>query len=223
MPKIPNMPRPRKTGDTSYNARRRYFRAAERDLKKAEGMSGASSARYRQLAKQNFMEALSTYDPSTTQKFSRPMLKLANEFGLDLDQYRKSQDKIKDDFRKRAIEESGSVLERNLRNDAIRREREARALLNDDRIGSRILGGFVDIWREDATVEDPESGMLKVDNTKILPSLYEYFGVDNLADMIEKVEEIVGDKLYSDADNDTMYEAVKLMIQVKVAEGKYAA
>lgn len=33
--------------------------------------------------------------------------------------------------------------------------------------------------------------------------------------MLEKVEQIIGDKLYADDDSDAMYEAVKILLQTK--------
>ena len=75
----------RRLGDESTIARKRYYRASERYLKEAEKTSGTTAARYRQLARQNFEDALATYDPTNTQKFSKPMQRLAAEFGYDLE------------------------------------------------------------------------------------------------------------------------------------------
>lgn len=210
-------PRARKKGDASTNARKRYYRSAERNLKKAEKSTGATAAKYRQLAKQDFENALDTYNPSTTQNFSQPIKRLANEFGVDLEGRRKEFVTAGDELRERRIRQSKNVLESALQDPNIRREREARALLNNDKIGSRILGGLVDVWRDKATVTD-ETGATKIDTSKIMPSLFDYFNVDNVADMLEKIEKIVGDKLYKDEDSEMMYEAVKLLIQTKVAE-----
>lgn len=208
--------RPRKKGDDSTNARKRYYRSAERNLKKAEASTGATSAKYRQLAKMDFEAALDTYDPSTTQNFSQPIKRLANEFGVDLESRRKEFITSDDETRRKRIRQSENVLESALQNPDIRREREARALLNNDKIGSRILGGLVDVWRDAATVTD-EMGRTKVDTSKILPTLFEYFNVTNLADMLQKLEKAIGDRLYKDEDSESMYEAVKLVIQTKVA------
>ena len=219
--------RARKAGDTAYNARRRYFRAAERELSKAESTTGAASSRFRQIARQHFEDALSTYDPTTTQKFSKPIRKLANTFGIDLEEYRKSVSaRTSDDMsgsRRRAISRSTDVLESSLRDDDTRREREARMLLSDDRIGSRIMGGFVDIWKEEATIADSKSGILKVDNKKIMRKMMDYFEVDNYADLLDKIENITGERLYANPENDFDYESVKILIQTHIAEREYAA
>ena len=219
------MPRARrKTGDDATNARKRYYRSAERYLKRAEQATGATAARYRQLARQDLDNALNTYSKSTTQKFSKPIQRLANDLGVSLDQERQKikarSDEYAEKTRKAAIDlgpgsASAKRLAGSMDDAEALRQGEARAIINSP-IGHRILGGLVDVWREQATIED-ESGKLTVDQSKILPILFDYFNVDNLADMLKKVEEIVGDKLYADEDDDMMYEAVRIMLQTHVA------
>ena len=217
------MARPRrKTGDDATNARKRYYRAAERYLKQAENATGATAARYRQLARKQFDDALNTYDKRTTQKFSKPMQKLANDLGVSLEEERRKIKSRSDEYaekaRKAAIDLEGKSAKalQSARNDPeALRQAEAREILNSP-IGSRILGGTVEVWKDKATVED-ETGQLSVDQSKILPALFDYFEVDNLADMIEKVEQIIEDKLYADEDSDTMYEVMKLLLQTHIA------
>ena len=208
-------------GDIATNARKRYYRSAERNLAKAEQSTGATRSRYRALARQDFEDALSTYDPSTTQKFSKPIQRLADEFGIDLD---KARSRFTSDSKQRekSIKRSAESLESSMRDPEARREKEARALLSNKKIGKRIMGGLVDIWRDEATIVT-DTGELKVDQSKILPSLFDYFNVDNVADMLEKVEQIIGDKLYADEDQDSMYEAVKIMLQTKIADNALVA
>lgn len=202
-------------GDNAYNARRRYYRSAERNLKKAEESSGANAARYRAIARQDLKNALNTYDPSAPkQKISKPIRNLASKMGIDLEGARTDFIAATPKQRRWAIDKSTQALESSLQDPNVRREREARALLNDSSIGRRIIGGFVDVWRDEAT--DDDTGM--IDKSKILPALFDYFNVDNLADMLEKVEGILGDMLYADEDSDAMYEAVKIMIQIKTAD-----
>lgn len=216
--------RAKKAGDASYNARRRYYRAAERNLKKSEQTSGAESARYRELARQDFENALDTYDPTNTQKYNKPMQRLANEFGVDLESRRSGLSSV--DTRKiekqrtrqkRAISESENVLESNLSDEIYRSEREARAIFNSP-IGSRILGGLVDVWRDKAV---DESG--KVDKSKIIPAILDYFNVDNLSSVIEKLEGMLGELLYKNPDRESIYESVKIIIQTKVADNTLVA
>ena len=59
---------------------------------------------------------------------------------------------------------------------------------------------------EETQVLGLESGKVIVDQSKILPVLFYYFNVDNLADMLEKVEEIIGDNLYADVDDDMNFD-----------------
>lgn len=213
--------RKRKPGDVATNARKRYYRSAERYLDKAKSSVGAAAARYRQLAKKELDNALDTYAKKTTQKFSKPIQRLANELGVNLEEERSKLKSLTDDYaekiRSRAIDlGEGSRSSKSLassRTDAEKlRQSEARTVLNSP-IGSRILGGFVDVWKESATVTDDVTGATQLDRSKILPALFDYFKVDNLADMLEKVEGIIGDKLYADEDSDAMYEAVKIMLQ----------
>lgn len=214
----------RKTGDDATNARKRYYRSAERYMKQADESTGATAARYRQLARIQLDNALNTYSKSTTQKFSKPIQKLANDLGVSLEEERKRiqlrGDEYAEKIRSAAIDlkegsRSAKALASSVTDVETKRQDEARAVLNSP-IGSRILGGLVDVWQDEATIED-ESGELTVDQSKILPALFDYFEVDNLADMLEKVEEIIGDKLYADEDSDAMYEAVKILLQTHVA------
>ena len=215
--------RARKKGDDSTNARKRYYRASERYLKKAEETTGATSNKYKQLAKQNFEDALNTYEPGNKQRYSKPIQKLAETFGYDLEGHREKRTQNEKRYKKvqrEAIDKSTRALESALEDPEARRQAEARALLNNDAIGSRILGGLVDVWKDEASVYDDEGNYEGIDNEEILPALFDYFEVDNLADMLEMVEEIIGDKLYADEDSDTMYEAVKILIQTKIVENE---
>ena len=216
----------RKLGDESTIARKRYYRASERYLKQAEKSSGTTAARYRQLAKQNFEDALSTYDPANTQKYSKPIQRLATEFGYDLEGERSLPQDI--DARESEIEkrrkkqerlvysESGNVLEGTMKNADARREIEAQSLFRSSEIGRRIIGGYSDVWRDEASYIDEETGERKIDTKKIFKALFKYFGVDNLADLVEKVENDIGEILYKMGSPDEMYETVKLAINKRV-------
>ena len=214
----------RKPGDIATNARKRYYRAAERYIKQAEKTSGAASARYRELARQNLDDALNTYSQKTTQDFSKPIQKLADQLGVDL-QAKRAQLKGKSEGR--AEKQRTELIGRSERalsgvefTDDEMREMQARAILNSP-IGKRIIGGTVDIWRDAATVVG-EDGQYSVDKTKILPALYEHYEVDNLADLIEAIENEVGETLYSAPDSDEMYETVKLLLQIGTITGSNA-
>lgn len=214
------------TGDTATNARKRFYRAAERYLKQAAGSAGATAARYRELARQKLDDALKTYSKGTTQPFSKPIQKLANTLGVDLNQARQTiksrSDEAAEKIRKEAInlgEESKSFkslesVKRGRQAETLRQD-EARAILNSP-IGQRIIGGTVEIWQDAATVRVSETET-KIDKAKILPELYKYFGVDNLADLLEEIEAITGEVLYQQGDREMMYEAAKLTLQNRIA------
>lgn len=214
--------RARKAGDIATNARKRYYRSAERNLKKAEQSAGATASRYRALARQDFEDALSTYDSGTTQHYSKPIQRLANEFGYDLESGRKNRLSGDSQRRREIIARSEQAKESSLSDINVRREREARSILNNTKLGRRIMGGTVDIWRDAATYID-EYENLKIDSTKIMPALFEYFEVDNVADLVDKIEEIAGEDLYADDESDRKYENVKLTLQTYVAENALVA
>lgn len=199
-----------KQADEVYNARRRYTRSAERYLDKAEASSGATAGRYRQLAKTNYQSAVALYGDNPSRK-SAGIKRLEAEFGFYEE---KTSSRKLDDY----VSQSYFQLESNLNDESVRREQEARALLNDDTIGSRILGGLVDIWKDNATVTD-DNGMTRVDNKKIVPALLDYFKVDSLADMIAKLEESIGSSLYDLKGNlEDVYEYVRIVIAEKVRD-----
>lgn len=214
------MPRAKRpTGDTAYNARRRYYRSAERYLKQAQQTTGATAARYRALAQSRLNEAINTYSGSTTQDFAKPIQRLANELGVDLNKERqiiKSRtEKQEQEIRGRAIDEARSrtALESASQDIATRREAEARTILNSP-IGKRIIGGTVEIWQDEATVTD-DYGSSKIDKRKILPALFDFFKVvtGKLADLLDRIETIVGDLLYHSPDEEAFYESAKITIQ----------
>ena len=217
----------RKPGDVSTNARKRYYRASERYLKKAEQASGANAQRYRQLAKQSFEDALATYDPANTQKYSKPIQRLAGEFGYDLEAMRQLPESNAERenamsrrarIQERVVRESEYVKESSLKSDDVRREREAQTLFKNAEIGRRIIGGYVDVWRDEATITDPETGERKIDTRRIFAALYKHFNVDKLSDLVEKVENEIGSMLYEMGNDDEIYEVVKLSIQNKVLD-----
>ena len=209
------MARAAKAGDTFYNARRRYQRAAERNLKKADQASGATAARYRNLARQDLDKALATYDQSTTQNFSKPIQNLASKLGVNLGQQRKRLQSMKGELarklRETAASKSANRLASAVADAEARRQAEAKAVFSSG-IGSRIIGGLVDVWRDKALIDG------KVDKKKMMQAIFDYFKVDNLADLLSAVEKTLGERLYDEGDDETLYETVKLTLQEKVAD-----
>ena len=208
----------RPTGDDATNARKRYYRAAERYLKQAQNAIGAQAARLRALAEMRLNDALKTYTKATTQNFAKPIQRIASALGIDLGEKRREikerTAKEEKSIREKAISGSRRAMQ-GAQDAETLRQNEARALLNS-RIGRRIIGGTVQIWQDDASIET-ETGT-KIDKRRILPSLYNYFNVDNLADLLDKIEDITGETLYSNADDDAFYESAKITIQTYIQE-----
>ena len=220
--------------DENYNARRRFYRAAQRNLQKAERATGATADRLRTLAKQDLSKALDTYDKETTQDFSKPIQNLAEKLGVNLSFHRsvlkKMSDKAARKLQETAKERSTKRLESALDDAETRRQSEAEIIFSTN-IGSRIIGGLVDVWREKATVPtvktDRKTGKkyksTKIDKEKMFQAMFDYFKVSNLADLLQKVEKSIGKRLYENGDTDTIYETVKLLIQGKVADNTLVA
>ena len=76
---------------------------------------------------------------------------------------------------------------------------------------------MVDVWKDKASIEG------KIDKKAMFDAIYDYLGVDNLADALQKMEQAIGDRLYGDGETDTIYETVKLIIQSKVADNTLVA
>ena len=215
----------RPTGDAATNARKRYYRAAERYLKQAENAVGANKSKLEALAQLRLDDALKTYSKTTTQNFSKPIQNIANRLGVDLsEKRRKMQERTNKEelnIRERAMnEERSKQAKASAYNSETMRQREARALLNSD-IGSRIIGGTVEVWQSEASYID-ENGQTKIDKTKILPALYEHFEVDNLADLLDVMQDIAGEDLYKNLDEQALYESAKITIQTYIKSQRNA-
>ena len=211
------MVRKQRAGDSVTNARKRYYRAAERYLKQAQQSIGATASRYRALAEIRLKDAINTYTKETTQRFAKPIQRIANALGVNLSEERetiqqrtKAQEK---QIRERAIDQSIEATVKGAKDSESLRQREARAILNSP-IGSRVIGGTVEIWEDQAKIETDEG--TKVDKYKILPALYDYFKVDNLADLLDVIEDIAQDSLYANPDNIAFYESAKVTIQTYI-------
>lgn len=208
----------RPTGDTATNARKRYYRSAERYLKKADQAVGVEKARYEKLAQAEFDNALETYSSKTTQKFSKPIQKLAKRFGVNLENERKliksRTNEQAEMIRNRAIKltgKSSKSLVRNYKDTYQVREQEAKIIFASE-IGRRILGGTVDIWKDGATVTD-EKGQTRIDKKLIYPILMKHYKVDSLSELLNTFEEILGEDFYKSENDTENYKIVSLLLQ----------
>lgn len=214
------MARVGKKGDDFYNARRRFVRSAQRNLKKAEQSSGITADKYRTIAANDLQKALNTYDQGTTQNFSKPIQKLASALDVNLGQARKRMQQMKEITAKRlrtqAEKQSTERLAGAMDDEETLRQAEAKVVFSSD-VGSRIIGGLVDVWKDKASIKG------KIDKKAMFDAIFDYLGVDNLADALQKMEQAIGDSLYDDGETDTIYETVKLVIQSKVADNTLVA
>lgn len=218
------MARKAKSGDTSYNARRREYRAAQRYLKKANENTGAVAEKNRALAKTHLMNALETYDYSAKpQKISSQIINIGAALGIDVESVRSSyfgslysdaggagvQRARAATKQKEAIEASFQSLE-SARDDATQRaELEAQELLSNPTIGKRIMGGLVDVWRDKVS-----KGATAAENRKAAQeAIFDYFNTSSWVDVLQKLEQAVGSDLYAIASELEAYEIVKLAIQ----------
>lgn len=220
MARTPKSARSKTASDDVYNARKRYARSGLRNLQRAEGATGATATKFKRLAEQDLKAALSTYDVQSSKKqnYLKEIRQLSQGLNLNLSQELQQTARVEGKQKTRAIRRSFDTLESRMRDPEVRRERQARAILSNDEIGSRILGGLVDVWKDQATVTD-EFGRSKVDTSKIMPALLNYFKVDSVADMLDKLQESIGAQLYDvTEERANIYEVVKLLIQTKVAD-----
>lgn len=203
MPKANNAaPRARKAGDDTYNARRRYVRSANRYLKEADKAVGANAARLKNLARDSYQKALSTYSDNK-QRVSKDIRSLGERLGVSAD-----KNVVSNEDRETLVKESFSQLESVKSKDIFRTEREAEAVITSPEISHRIIGGLVDVWKKRV----PSMGG-KLDTKRIMPTLFDYFGVSNYQDLLEKIEGIVGERLYEMQESELGYDTVKLMLQ----------
>ena len=210
-----------KDADEIYNARKRYWRSAERNLKRAEESQGLAADKYRRQAEQELKQAIATYDTSKKINFSKNIRNLAKSLNINLETEIQQSRGLTREERTRSITRSFNTLESNLNDDEYRKQQAARTVLSNPTIGSRIYGGLVDLWtgEDGATTWDDKEKRYKVDTNKINDIITEKFGVDDIADVLEILEERIGERLYSIEDETTdIYKIVKLMIQSYVAE-----
>lgn len=209
-------------GYNAYNARRRFTRAAEKYLKKAETATGETAQRYRELSRVNLEDAISTYDPGTTQKFSKPIQRLTKEFGIDLEGQRSDWILKEDDTRRsrklsKAIEKSFATQESTLNPEygpvIPRSEYEAKQIVNA--YGDRIFSGLRDVWVDVAG-----------DKQAVTKKIFDYFNANSWDEVLTKMEDYLqqkGKSLYESDENGDPYETIKLYIQSAVASNTLVA
>lgn len=191
------MARARKRGDSTYNARRRFVREAERFNKLANKSAGAERDRYTFLAKESLSKAAELYENRGKIKRSSSFSRLANELGVSLDEFKYSEKRA--ETLKRQSEKLVKLSPR---------ERMARAIL-DSSVGSRIYGGLVDVWAQ-PTYKNGEI-VYRRSAEDIDQLIMQHYGVDSMMDVIELLEK-EGTNLYADPESLEKYDLLTLQI-----------
>ena len=193
-----------KPGDTTYNARRRFARSAERYAEKAEQSTGVLAERYRALARGELRNALDTYEKEPK---SGLVKRLMGKLGVS-----KSERTVTPEKRRELVRESASALESS-KTPEMRREREARSILNS-KIGKRVYGGLVGVWRDSAGSGEG------FDRDAMDAAIMDYFNVDSMADVLDILETQVN--LYDMPESEERYDVVRLTIEQFTVRGIHA-
>lgn len=189
------MARAKRAGDTARNARRRFVRQGKRYLQKAQQAIGAAKSRYQVLAQDMLENAVSLYSQGFDRaKVEKPIQELAQELNVDISTIKPTENKLE------SVAESFESLASNIDrlDERTRREREAKAILNQGNIKNRFYGGLVDIWE----------GLPKDERNQ---AILEHFGKDSLMDILEDLES-AGIDIYSAPNSDEMYDTGKLKV-----------
>lgn len=207
--------RNRQASDATYNARRRFIRAANRWLDKSYDTVGNERTRYREMARDAALKAAELYQRKADIKRKTDFGRLATEFNINLSEFVTGKDLTKREQQQRetlikqseqvtATPPKGSTAQDRLE---LRREREAQAILSSP-IGSRIYAGLVDVWAQ-PTIENGEIVQHRTADD-INRAIMDYFGVNSMMDVIEILERQVD--LYADPESLERYDAVSLSI-----------
>lgn len=179
--------------DDAYNARRRYYRQAQRYERQATKASTPTEAgRLRKLGARALENAIKTYEDPTKARVSRPIAELQKSLKVE-----KPLRKPSENYRQLVIDESKKKATKKGMTDFERRETEAREILTGQ-IGRRVFGATSEIWKDS---EDREDAILK------------YFGASSMMDVIEAIED-AGIDLYSDPESEQKYDEIRTAIEL---------
>lgn len=203
-----------KASDDTYNARRRFIRAATRYLNKSYDTVGTERNRYREMARDAAMKAAELYERKANIKRKGDFGRLVSEFKIDLAEFITDEEPTERRAQRREtlLRESEKVTGKT--NIESRREVEARAILNSP-IGSRIYAGLVDVWAKPAI----EGGAVVNKRTQddIDALIMDYYGVDSMMDVIEMLERQNPD-LYTDPESLERYHSISTFIALTLYE-----
>ena len=183
----------REASDEAYNARRRFARKAKRYADMAEKATGEVRARYETIARDALEDAMSTYEKGTTRKEMSKNIRELDERLKPLDVFRREPKKrITKKQQERSIESLYS------RDEETRRKEEAKSILNTG-VGSRIYAGTIEVWGE-------------LDYSEREQAIVDYFGVNDMLDVIKMFEKEFGEELYAELKNTIKYDELVGMI-----------
>lgn len=179
--------------DDAYNARRRYYRQAQRyERQAAKASTPTEAGRLRKLGARALENAIKTYEDPTKARVSRPIAELQKSL-----QVQKPLRKPSANYRQLIIDESKKKATEKGMTDFERREAEASEILTGA-IGRRVFGAMSEIWKD---AEDREDAIL------------EYFGAASMMDVIEAIED-AGIDLYSDPESEQKYDEIRTAIEL---------
>lgn len=186
------MARKKTEADSAYNVRRRLTRAAERKINEAMNATGARRERLQWQAEQELRKAASTYGRN-----AQGELKLGKKVK---DLFERLQRDFKEMPSNYTSEQARAAAEKAKyrRGTEAQREQSAREIFNSN-IGSRIVGAFESVWRED------KDNMLEIIKEKV--------GARDLMEVVEIVEEKVGEALYLEPGEKPRYDEVVELIK----------
>lgn len=165
------MARPKRAGDTSRNARRRFVRQGKRYLQKADQAVGAVKSRYRALAQDALEQAVSLYGEGFDKsKAEKPIKELASSLGVDINAISPTKNRLE------TVSESFEALVKPIQDSGLQtsREREAKAILRQPNIKNRFYGGLIDIWE----------GLPPADRNR---AILDHFNASTLMDVIDEL------------------------------------
>ena len=193
-----------KASDDTYNARRRFIRQAKSAMQKAQSATGEMKKRYRAIARESIQKAAEFYTRHADIERAKDFVKLSKELGVNLNEFQPAKEPTPREQQRMETLVSESELMVMLD----KRDREALSILSTP-IGSRIYAGLVDIWGK-PQFENGEY-IYKRSRGDIDRAIMEYFGVDSMMDVLEKLE-AEGINIYADPRSMEKYDEITLAI-----------
>lgn len=179
--------------DDAYNARRRYYRQAQRYEKQAaQAATAVEAGRYRTLAARQTERALATYEDPTKARLSKPIQDLTSRLSV-----RKPLKKPTESYQADVIATSVNANPDKM-SDADRRDYEARSIMGTE-VGHRIYGAFADVWKDDPENRDQ--------------AIMNYLGASDMMEVIEIIEE-QGIDVYADPESEQKYDEIRTAIEL---------